>query len=155
MKQSYKTVVYPALAGILFSAGLVVSGMTNPLKVLAFLNLAGLKQGVSWNAQAGFWDPSLALVMGGALLVSWFAMSHASVAGRKPWAVEKFEWPTQKQLDTRLISGAALFGIGWGLAGYCPGPALASSLMGGLDMLIFLSAMLLGMFVAKLIIRRL
>ncbi len=155
MKQSYKTILYPALSGILFSVGLVISRMTTPAKVLAFLNLAGLKQGVSWVAQPGFWDPSLALVMGSALLVSWIGVSHASVVGRKPWIVEQFEWPTKTQLDTKLISGAALFGIGWGLAGYCPGPALASILMGRFDMLIFLAAMLLGMFIAKLAILRL
>ncbi|MEN9912347.1 MAG: hypothetical protein RI956_791 [Pseudomonadota bacterium] len=152
MKQSHKTIIYSALSGALFSLGLVVSGMTNPAKVLAFLNLAGLKQGISWNAQLDFWDPSLALVMSGALLVSWIGVSHASVVGRRPWVVEQFKWPTQKHLDKSLISGAALFGIGWGLAGYCPGPVLASTLVGGLDMLIFLAAMLLGMFIAKLII---
>jgi uncharacterized protein len=155
MKHAYKPLVYSALAGVLFSAGLVISGMTNPVKVLAFLNLTGLKQGVSWTAQPGFWDPSLALVMGGALLVSTMAFLHASRATSKPWFAQRFEWPTKKHLDSQLISGAALFGIGWGLAGYCPGPALASSLIGGLDMLIFLSTMLLGMFVAKLTIRRL
>jgi uncharacterized protein len=155
MKQSYKTILYSALSGTLFSVGLVISGMTNPTKVLAFLNLAGLKQGISWTAQSGFWDPSLALVMGGALLISAISFLRASVAGHKPWFTEQFEWPTKKQVDIQLISGAALFGVGWGLAGYCPEPALASTLVGGLDMLIFLAAMLLGMFVAKLVIHRL
>jgi uncharacterized protein len=135
-------------AGILFSFGLVVSGMTQPAKVIGFLNVLGLQQGISWSAQAGYWDPSLALVMGGALCVTLltFALQPQQA---KPWFDTKFHLPTRKDIDGKLVAGAALFGIGWGLAGYCPGPALASLLVGGADALIFCAAMLAGMWGAK------
>ncbi len=145
----FKTLIYAALSGMLFAVGLVLSGMTNPAKVVGFLNLAGLTQGISWTAQTGFWDPSLALVMGGALLVTLIAFKYIPVAGRKPWAAQTFELPLRTAIDIKLISGAALFGMGWGLSGYCPGPAIASVLTGGSDALMFTGAMLLGMYLAK------
>lgn len=136
------------LAGVLFAAGLVLSGMTQPAKVIGFLNVMGLQQGISWQAAPGFWDPSLALVMGGALAMTLIAFAlqprHA-----KPWFEAKFYLPTRHEIDGKLIAGAALFGIGWGLAGYCPGPALASLLVGGVDALAFCAAMLAGMWAAK------
>ncbi len=134
--------------GIVFSFGLVLSGMTQPAKVIGFLNVLGLQQGISWTAQPGFWDPSLAFVMGGALCVTLLAFALQSRQS-KPWFDTKFHLPTRKDIDAKLIAGAALFGIGWGIAGYCPGPALASLLAGGADALIFCAAMLAGMWAAK------
>ncbi len=144
-----KKLLFAFASSLLFALGLVVSGMTQPAKVGGFLNLSGLKNGVSWTAQAGFWDPSLALVMGGALFVTLMAFAITPVKGRKPWAANGFSLPTRKDIDAKLIGGAALFGIGWALAGYCPGPALASVLTGGLDAITFAFAMGVGMWFAK------
>ncbi len=140
--------LFAGLSGLLFSTGLVVSGMTQPMKVIGFLNVAGLKNGVSWNAAPKFWDPSLALVMGGALLVTLIAFA-TTARSEKPWFDTDFHLPTRIDLDIRLIAGAALFGIGWGLAGYCPGPAFASLLVAGQDVLVFSAALILGMIIAK------
>ncbi|WP_367847781.1 DUF6691 family protein [Rhodoferax sp. WC2427] len=142
-------IVYAAIAGGLFAAGLVLSGMVLPAKVQGFLNLGGL-----WDAQRfGPWDASLAFVMGGALLVTLpaFALTPPTARrpARKPWAAMAFQLPTRKDIDTRLVLGAALFGVGWGLAGYCPGPALASVLTGGAAVAVFVAAMLAGMAIAK------
>ena len=133
------------VAGLLFSLGLVVSGMTQPAKVIGFLDLGGLLKGISWQAQPGFWDPSLALVMGGALMVTLLAFAITPKRNR-PWVSEKFHLPTKNDIDSKLLAGSALFGIGWGLAGYCPGPGLASLLIGGLDALAFVVALLVGMW---------
>ncbi len=142
-------IICAALAGGLFAAGLVLSGMVLPAKVLGFLNLGGL-----WDAQRfGPWDASLAFVMGGALLVTLpaFALTPptAQHPARKPWLASAFQLPTRKDIDTRLVLGAALFGVGWGLVGYCPGPALASVLTGGRAVMVFVVAMLVGMALAK------
>jgi uncharacterized protein len=145
---SMKALLYPLGAGLLFSLGLVLSGMTQPAKVIGFLDLGGLAKGVSWQALPGYWDPSLALVMGGALMVTLVAFA-TTPKRRKPWASENFHLPTGNDLDLKLFAGSALFGIGWGLAGYCPGPALASVLTGGLDAAGFVLALLLGMWGAK------
>ncbi|KAA5803887.1 YeeE/YedE family protein [Alkalicaulis satelles] len=119
-------------AGLLFGLGLVISGMINPAKVLNFLDVAGS------------WDPSLAFVMGGALAVT--AIGYRLVLPRgKPLFAERFALPAARQLDPRLIGGAALFGIGWGLAGFCPGPALSAAALGMAEVYIFLAAMLAGM----------
>jgi uncharacterized protein len=127
-------------AGIIFAAGLTLGGMTDPRKVQGFLDVGGIF--------AGRWDPSLAFVMGGALLVS--LISFASVKTKEtPWTGAKFELPTRRDIDARLMVGAVLFGVGWGIAGFCPGPALASILTGGASALWFVAAMLLGMFAAK------
>ena len=127
-------------AGLIFAAGLTLGGMTDPRKVQGFLDVGGIF--------AGRWDPSLAFVMGGALLVSLIAF--ATVKTREtPWANATFELPTRRDIDARLVIGAVLFGAGWGIAGYCPGPALASALTGGADVLWFVAAMLAGMFAAK------
>lgn len=132
------------LAGALFAVGLVLSGMTQPAKIISFLNVAGLVDPVRF----GRWDPSLVFVMGGALLVTLVAFAVTPRPGRKPWLADSFQLPTRKDIDARLLAGAALFGIGWGLAGYCPGPALASVLTGGLDALVFVAALAAGMWAA-------
>ena len=137
------------LAGGVFAAGLVLSGMVLPAKVQGFLNLGGL-----WDPQRfGPWDVSLAFVMGGALLVTLpaFAVTPSTPRhpARRPWLATAFQLPTRNDIDTRLVLGAALFGVGWGLAGYCPGPALASVLTGGAAVAVYVAAMLVGMAVAR------
>jgi uncharacterized protein len=149
MKNALRTPLFALAAGLLFALGLVVSGMTQPAKVIGFLNIGGLAQGVSWTAQAGLWDPSLAFVMGGALMVTLIAFAFTPRTGNKPWAAEAFALPTRQDIDTKLIAGGVLFGIGWALAGYCPGPALTSVLTGGIDAIAFVVAMLVGMVAAK------
>lgn len=143
-----KKSLFALAAGLLFSLGLVVSGMTQPAKVIGFLHLAGMAQGISWQAAPGFWDPSLALVMGGALLVTLLAFAITPLKS-KPWADDKFHLPTRNDIDAKLLIGSALFGVGWALAGYCPGPGLASLLTGGVDALTFVAALIIGMWSAK------
>lgn len=140
--------VFAFVAGLIFALGLVLSGMTQPAKVSGFLHLAGLAKGVSWTAAPGYWDPSLALVMGGALMVTLIAFAVTPKMD-KPWADAIFHIPKKTEIDFRLVGGAALFGAGWALAGYCPGPVFASLFTGGVDVLIFAVAMLVGMGVAK------
>lgn len=140
--------VWALLSGLLFAVGLVLGGMTQPAKVLAFLDLGGLSRGVSSTAQAGYWDPSLAFVMGGALMVTLVAF-WVTPRRMKPLADERFHLPTRTDVDRNLLVGGAMFGIGWALAGYCPGPALASVLTGGSDILFFVAAMVVGMWGAK------
>ncbi len=119
------------MAGLVFGLGLAIAEMTNPLKVLAFLDLAG------------DWDPSLAFVMGGAVTVT--ALAFRFILRRPvPFYGERFHLPTLTQIDRKLLVGAALFGIGWGLAGYCPGPALATVLSGNSEAWLFVPAMLVG-----------
>lgn len=122
-------------AGLLFGFGLCLSHMADPDKVLAFLD------------PIGHWDPSLALVMGGALLVTipGFAVLRR---WRRPWADTQMHWPSATCIDRRLLGGALLFGIGWGLAGYCPGPALAALSFNPREALIFLAALIVGGIVA-------
>lgn len=122
--------------GSLFGVGLLVSQMTNPAKVLAFLDVTG------------DWDPSLAFVMGGALVVTFIGYRFVSTRSG-PIMSAKFRLPQRTDINARLVGGAALFGIGWGLAGLCPGPALASVLFGGLSVVLFTVAMVGTMFVAR------
>jgi hypothetical protein len=119
------------LSGILFGSGLAVSQMTNPAKVQAFLDVAGA------------WDPSLALVMGAALVVSSIAVV---IARRRTGSLlgESLQIPAPAALDLRLIAGAALFGVGWGLGGFCPGPALAGLATGVSAVWVFTASMLAG-----------
>ncbi len=132
------------LAGGLFGVGLVVSGMTQPAKVLGFLNIAGI-----WSTERfGPWDASLVFVMGGALCVTLLAFAITPRAGCKPWFADSFQLPTRYDIDIKLVAGSVLFGVGWGLAGYCPGPALASLLRGGQDTLVFTACMAFGMLIA-------
>ena len=128
--------LFALLAGTLFGLGLAISGMVNPAKVLAFLDIAGA------------WDPTLALVMAGALAVA--APGFRLVLKRRaPWFADAFTVPTRSDIDPRLIAGAALFGAGWGLVGLCPGPALADLVTGRPEILAFVAAMLCGMIVGK------
>ncbi|MGH1571086.1 DUF6691 family protein [Methylobacterium sp. P31] len=124
--------------GLLFGLGLVVSGMANPAKVLAFLDVTGR------------WDPSLALVMGGAVAVSALGYSIAKRRGR-PVLAPRLEIPTRRDLDPRLLAGAAIFGVGWGLAGLCPGPALTLLAIAPAQAATFVAAMVAGMLVFRLL----
>jgi len=109
---------------VLFGLGLIISGIVNPAKVLGFLDIFGE------------WDASLAFVMGGAVVVTFFGYRWIGRAG-KPWFDIKFRFPTAKHIDKKLIVGAILFGIGWGLVGLCPGPALAAFLIQPWALMIF------------------
>jgi len=120
------------VAGIVFAAGLGLSGMTLPSKVLAFLDVTG------------DWDPSLAFVMGGAIAVHLVATRLLQKRGR-PLLAEIFHLPKRSEIDTKLVLGAALFGLGWGLGGFCPGPALVSAAAGQRSALVFVAAMTVGM----------
>ena len=124
------------LIGVIFGTGIVVSGMANPAKVINFFDVAGT------------WDPSLAFVMGGALIVT--AVGYRLVFGRgRPIFEGKFMLPTARKLDPRLIGGSAVFGVGWGIAGFCPGGALPALGTGRIDVIAFVGAMLAGIFAAK------
>lgn len=125
------------IAGLVFGLGLVISQMVNPAKVIAFLDIFGN------------WDPSLAFVMGGALIVTVIGYRLAWMR-RKPVFEERFQVPSNRKIDTRLAIGAVLFGIGWGLVGLCPGPAIAALTIGGIKAAGFLGAMALGMVMFQL-----
>ena len=127
----------PLLSGTLFGAGLVVGGMTDPQRVRGFLDLFGR------------WDPTLAFVMGGALLVMAIAW-RARERMKNPLFGAAFSLPDRSDLDGRLIAGSALFGIGWGLAGLCPGPAIANLSLALPQVLPFIAAMLGGMAAQRL-----
>lgn len=140
-----KKIAFGLAAGALFAAGLVVSGMTQTAKVINFLNFGGIIA----PERFGAWDASLAFVMGGALMITFVAFAITPTQGRKPWVSDKFDLPTRNDIDFKLVAGAAMFGIGWGLAGYCPGPAMASVISGGVDALVFVAALLTGLLFAK------
>jgi uncharacterized protein len=135
------SIVSAFIVGLVFGIGLIVAGMTNPAKVQGFLDLAGN------------WDPSLAFVMGGAILVGLVAFRFAGKRERSLLG-EAMRLPTATAIDRRLVLGGLAFGTGWGLAGFCPGPALASLATGGSKALIFTGAMLAGMLVFELLERR-
>ena len=125
------------IAGIIFGIGLTISEMINPAKVLGFLNLFG------------GWDPSLAFVMVGALVVTTpFIFIYKK---QKPLLAESFSIPQKKDLDNKLIMGAVLFGAGWGLVGLCPGPAISSLALMNISSVIFVVAMFLGFYLSKFI----
>lgn len=124
--------------GLLFGVGLVVSGMSDPAKVLNFLDLFGT------------WDPSLAFVMGGAVLVAFFGF-RLTLARGAPIVGDRFHLPTRKDIDARIVMGPAIFGIGWGLGGFCPGPAFTALGLGAAGAMAFIPAMILGMWVARLL----
>lgn len=120
------------IAGLIFGLGLILSGMTDPAKVIGFLDIAGA------------WDPSLVFVMGGAILIAAIAFYFAKTR-QKALLGAAMRLPTASQIDRRLVLGGLVFGAGWGLAGYCPGPALVSLVIGGSKPLIFVAAMTAGM----------
>lgn len=124
-------------SGVLFAIGLGVSGMTKPAKVAGFLDLFGA------------WDASLALVMAGAVGV-YFVLYRAITKRTSPLLDTRFSLPTRNDLDARLIAGSALFGIGWGLGGYCPGPGLVSAASGALPAVAFVLSMMVGMKIQHL-----
>lgn len=127
------------VAGVIFAIGLGVAGMTQPAKVFAFLDLFGR------------WDPSLALVMGGAIGVH--AIAYRMIVGRTAPVLEpRFSVPSSTGIDGKLVGGAALFGIGWGLAGYCPGPAVTSLASGALAPVVVVAAMITGMLLHRVIL---
>ncbi len=129
------------IAGLLFGLGLILAGMTNPAKVIAFLDLFGA------------WDPSLAFVMGGAILVGLFAFTLAKKRTSN-FLGGAIHLPKLKNIDRRLVLGSLIFGAGWGLAGFCPGPALVSLAAGQPKAAGFVAAMIAGMLVFELIERR-
>ncbi|SFD97053.1 YeeE/YedE family protein [Massilia yuzhufengensis] len=133
-------IVISLIVGLVFGIGLILAGMTDPSKVLGFLDLAGA------------WDPSLGFVMGGAILVGAIAFA---AAGRRERSLlgQPMRLPAPARIDRRLVLGSLAFGAGWGLAGYCPGPALASLASGGAKPLIFSAAMLAGMAIFGLLER--
>ena len=124
------------LAGLIFGLGLLISGMANPTKVQNFLDLSGT------------FDPSLIFVMAGAVVVT-FAGYRLVLRRPRPVLAERFYLPTAKDFDARLVGGAALFGIGWGLSGFCPGPAITSLPLLATGTLVFVPAMLAGVAVAR------
>ncbi len=125
------------LIGLLFGLGLILSGMSNPGKVLGFLDLAGA------------WDPSLGFVMGGAIIVGLVAFQIARKR-TQTFLGGALKLPTSKDIDKRLVVGSLTFGVGWGLAGFCPGPALVSLGSGQIKALIFVIAMVVGMGIYEL-----
>jgi len=124
--------VFALLAGLVFGIGLIASGMTDPAKVKGFLDLFGA------------WDPSLAFVMGGAIAVGVAAFRMAR-GRRRSWSGDAIEIPADTTIDARLVCGGVLFGIGWGIAGFCPGPALVALGGGMVEAGAFVAAMLTGM----------
>ncbi len=130
--------VYAFVAGVVFAVGLVLGGMTQPSKVIGFLDVSG-----------GAWDPSLAFVMGGALAV--YGVAFRLITGRrdKPLAASVFALPTRTELTPRLFAGAALFGVGWAMVGFCPGPAIVATGSGMTEALLFLPGMAAGMLLLR------
>ena len=125
------------LAGLIFGLGLAISGMLDPVRVLSFLDVAG------------DWDPSLAFVLGGAVSVSTLGVLLMRRRAR-PLLAPVFALPTKQRIDRRLVTGAALFGVGWGLVGLCPGPAISGLVLGHGASFVFAIAMLVGMLLYRL-----
>lgn len=137
MSANTKGTIFAVIAGALFALGLAVGGMTTPAKVTAFLDVGGS------------WDPQLAFVMAGAIAI--YAPLLGLVRRRTaPLFDTKFHWPDRSAIDARLVGGSAIFGVGWGLSGYCPGPALASVVGGAPEALAFVVAMIAGIALARL-----
>lgn len=123
--------------GIVFGLGILMSGMINPAKVLNFFDIAGT------------WDPSLAFVMGGGLAVAIIGYQWSQRMQRKPVFEPDFAMPTRRDIDLQLIGGAAVFGIGWGIAGFCPGGAIPALGLGHLETWVFVAAMIAGIVFAR------
>ena len=138
-------VVFQFVIGLIFGLGLLISGMSDPAKVLNFLDLAGIG--------SGSWDPSLGFVMAGAVAVT--SAGFARVLRRpRPLLGERFHLPIGQELDLRILSGPAIFGVGWGLAGFCPGPAFTALGFGSPAAVIFVAAMMAGMLLARWLANR-
>jgi hypothetical protein len=129
------------LSGLIFGLGLIAGGMTDPAKVKAFLDIFGV------------WDPSLALVMGGAIAVGVVAFAVARKRSHS-WTGERMEIPTNTAIDARLLGGGVLFGAGWGIGGFCPGPALVALGSGLAEAGVFVAAMLAGMWLYDRFLQR-
>ncbi len=128
-------------AGLIFGLGLSISGMLDPARVRGFLDVTGA------------WDPSLIFVLGGAVSVS--ALGYALSRLRpRPYLAERFEIPPGRPIDAPLMFGSVLFGVGWGLSGFCPGPAVAALSLGSLPVFVFVAAMLLGMAAHRVFVAR-
>lgn len=138
-------ILFQFAVGLTFGLGLLLSGMSDPAKVLNFLDFAGIG--------SGNWDPSLAFVMAGAISVN--VIGYRLVLRQsRPLLGETFHLPTQQGLDLRILSGPAIFGLGWGLAGFCPGPALTALGFGSSAAVIFVAAMAVGMLLARRLANR-
>ena len=133
-----KALLTSFVSGIVFALGLGISGMTRPVKVIGFLDFVGN------------WDPSLAFVMLGAICV-YFMAYRWSRKMPSPMLAAEFSIPTRSDLDVRLITGAAIFGAGWGLGGFCPGPAITSLASGAAPVMVFVAAMAIGTYLHMLI----
>ena len=134
------TVLLQFAIGLVFGLGLVLSGMSNPAKVLNFLDLGGIARGT--------WDPSLAFVMAGAVMVAFIGFRLVLRRGA-PILDDRFHLSDRRGIDTRLLLGPAIFGVGWGLVGFCPGPAITSLGFGSPSGVLFVAAMLAGMALAR------
>ncbi|HTW89953.1 MAG TPA: DUF6691 family protein [Candidatus Binataceae bacterium] len=128
-----KALLTSFVSGIVFGLGLGISGMTRPVKVIGFLDFFGA------------WDATLAFVMIGAIAV-YFVAYRCSVKMASPWLMPNFSLPKKSDLDTKLVVGAAIFGAGWGLGGFCPGPVLTSLASGALPVFVFVAAMVAGIY---------
>ena len=124
------------IAGLIFSTGLVILGMINPDKVIGFLDVFGS------------WDYSLAFVMGGAVLLNLITFKFLKMK-ESPFLGDKFEWPNANEIDSKLVIGSSMFGVGWGLIGICPGPGIVNLATFEPKILVFVISMLTGMFVFK------
>ena len=129
------------VSGIVFAIGLAVSGMANPAKVTGFLDVTGA------------WDPSLAFVMIGAI-AAYFPFVRIAKQRSQPLYAARFEWPTATEIDAKLVVGSALFGVGWGLSGYCPGPALVSLGKAMPSTIVFVAAMCAGIALTRFVTRK-
>lgn len=129
------------VSGIIFGLGLAISQMVNPQKVIGFLDVTGN------------WDPSLALVMGGAVMVT-FITFRLTRNSKTPLFDSMFHRPGKTRVDAPLVIGSAVFGIGWGLSGYCPGPGIATLATGSMEALVFVAAMIAGSFACRFVIKR-
>ncbi len=143
MNNTIKHSAFVVFSGLLFGMGMVISGMADPAKVIGFLNITGVSTGT--------WDLSLAFVMGGALAVFIPVYQLAIKPRTKAVLGGDIITPPTQVIDARLITGAITFGLGWGLLGVCPGPAIASTLVGNMQAWLFLGALLIGSFTAKTI----
>lgn len=133
-------IIMALISGLIMSMGLIISGMINPKKVIGFLDVFGN------------FDPTLAFVMAGALCVT--AIGYRLIGCSKPLLCECFDLPKKNRIDATLIMGSVLFGMGWGLAGFCPGPAIVGVGLGLFKAIIFVAAMLVGMFLARKMVRQ-